>query len=242
MKYAIKYKPKIFSSIAVFLQTVALRAGQGYHHFIDGEIDDDKVEMLTIKFHEKYYCCADSAQKNKNKKNGVAGTFLIFYKNENQQKTYWLLLVASGINTDKSKGIFTEQQVKPLKQLQIRAYEIRKYWRADQQKHAWSWQLTTKAYDKYLTRIKSAQHSKVKMQQVLDIIRKIPGFHLLREQKKNLSQTAYAIRNCDFKTELEIPPMLFIGQFLSSKSTKTVSLDRPSKQRLARSIKLIEQY
>ncbi|QLG88419.1 hypothetical protein HQ393_13360 [Chitinibacter bivalviorum] len=212
MEQKTTYQPKIFRSVAVFLQAIQLQASRGYSHFIEGEIDEEKINAFMIKMHEKFSCCASHVQKCRNKKLGIAGTWLAFVKTANMPKAKWIILVSGG---NKEIGIWKEEFLYPIKRLNaFGRYELRKYYRSSDNKYSYSWQLNEKTYGLLVNTIKSHQHSKSKMQFILDRIGKLPGFHLLKEQKSELVKTRTATADKSFREQLILPPKLFFTRFM----------------------------
>jgi hypothetical protein len=183
-------KPEILIYKTDLMTKLQHLISHAYTNYSNGSIEPQKLTALCYKFSDRYDVFRTNQQRWRAKKKGQANSKLVLWQPEKNGVVYWWLLATSG------DGLIVQlEQLKDAtnKRQRIRLhdddYELVKTPRKDSQAK-WTWRMTKGCYEGWQERIKTVIRHKDEMslRQILDSLRRVPGFHDSRRQAFSLAK------------------------------------------------------
>ena len=180
------YNPTVFDRKTVFMQRLADFVRLGYVYYAVGEVRVERAMPLASKFRRLYEVHLHRNQRAKNRADGEASAYCLWWRSHADTVVFALLL---------TPGPHAARQLERLKdgsaredRLILGDYELVQRPREGQARPAWTWRLTEDAYLGWRARVLEVVRggNDFVVGQVVDDLMATPGFAGVREQVKKL--------------------------------------------------------
>ena len=223
------YNPTVFDRKTVFMQRIADFVRLGYFHYAVGEVRVERAMPLASKFRRLYEVHLPRNQRAKNRADGEASAYCLWWRSHTDTVVFALLL---------THGPHAARQLERLKDGSVREhrlilhdYELVQRPREGQARPAWTWRFTEDAYLGWRARVLEVVRggNDFTVQQLVDDLMATPGFAGVREQVKKLK----ALFKSEWKRRRskQVAPVLPRQRFvqrLENRGCRLVTLRNPA--------------
>lgn len=182
------------------MRYLAEQAGHGYVLFQHGEVPSDKAAALLEKFDDRYRVLASRGARDHARLRGRSSARLVMFPKDGEPATgtwyFWLLATEGEGDLPVAPNSFDarnpETRLRWADQYELVGRPVRR--RSGTIHHVWTWVLTRASYEAWQERLKKAagrvRSSKERkpdyLVQQVEYLRKVPGFHGINRQKREL--------------------------------------------------------
>lgn len=173
----------VFKFKTQFFHYLERLVSQGYRYWFSGKIstkEAHKVIALQAKFATQCSTDATENQRYRRRKKGLANSQLRAWYDEKNKQLIWILLATDGIHVY-SEQLQDSQNKKT--RITITGYELKQTPRKNSDPR-WTWMMTADTYDYWHAEIQQAirKHHDDRLKQIWYSLRRVAGFHGVREQ------------------------------------------------------------
>jgi hypothetical protein len=168
-----------------FMQRVADLVRTGHTQYVIGQVALKKAGYLAGKFSGTLSINEDKVQAFRARKKGLPTARLLFLEAADPDLLHWILLMQSGEQPDVSGQNWRDALED---RIAITGYELVRKTRPGAQGPAWTWRYTQASQNRLHDEIVAAIRHKddAQLRQLIDSIRRSPGFAAVRDQVKEL--------------------------------------------------------
>lgn len=181
-----RYDPLVFDRKTVFMQRIADQVRRGYRWYALGEVRLDRAKALVAKFARLYNVHLHRNQKLRERASGLASADLLLWQPHTDTIVFCLLL---------TPGSHVAHMLEKLRDATLRDtrltlgdYELVQQPRPGNDRPAWTWRLTSNAYEGWRMRALEVcrKGNDFEVRQFIASLHATPGFAGIREQVKKV--------------------------------------------------------